>query len=232
MPDAEPRHRSRRTCAIVSPPPCARPARWRCKTFRGTLKSWTKGTILAGQRGRSSPSTRCCANACWPFADVGWLSEETEDDPARLQRAGSGSSIRSTARAPISPACRTGRSPRRWSRPAVRSSPRSMRRSTDELFLAIAGGGATRNGVPIAASDGDRARGRAVRRRQAPARPVSRRSRRASRRCREFPRWRCGSRASRPARSMSPSRPRNSHDWDLAAADLLVHEAGGADDRL
>ena len=23
----------------------------------------------------------------------------------------------------------------------------------------------------------------------------------------------------------------NSHDWDLAAADLLVHEAGGADDR-
>ena len=41
------------------------------------------------------------------------------------------------------------------------------------------------------------------------------------------PRWRCDSRASPPARSTARSPAPNSHDWDLAAADLLVHEAGG-----
>ena len=46
--------------------------------------------------------------------------------------------------------------------------------------------------------------------------------------CRALARWRCGWRASRTASSTSPFAGGNSHDWDLAAADLLVHEAGGA----
>ena len=80
--------------------------------------------------------------------DYGWLSEESADDPARLDaRARSGSSIRSTAPAPISPARRTGRSRRRWSRTAGRSSPVSTRRPREEFFVARAGGGATRNGA-------------------------------------------------------------------------------------
>ena len=99
---------------------------------------------------------------------------------------------------------------------------------TDELFLSIAGGGATRNGMPIEASAGDRPRrAREVCRRQAPARQ-SRGGRAAHRDdAAQSIRWRCGSRASRPARSMATFAGRNSHDWDLAAADLLVHEAGG-----
>ena len=38
---------------------------------------------------------------------------------------------------------------------------------------------------------------------------------------------RCESRVSHTGRSMPQLRRRGSHDWDLAAADLLVHEAGG-----
>ena len=50
-------------------------------------------------------------------------------------------------------------------------------------------------------------------------------------RCRASVRWRCGSRASRMASVDITIVSGNSHDWDLAAADLLVHEAGGAADR-
>src|SRR5262245_65013829 len=56
------------------------------QTFRGQLASWTKGT--------SSPVSEAdlavdalLRERLLAIRDAGWLSEETEDDPARLQRA-------------------------------------------------------------------------------------------------------------------------------------------------
>src|SRR5215510_11757964 len=98
---------------------------------------------------------------------------------------------------------------------------------TQELFLAVAGSGATRNGAPITASPGRDVAGMKV---VGPKRHIS---------------WlaglnvdaivvpRIGSIALRLARVAQgvldvAFAGGNSHDWDLAAADLLVHEAGGA----
>ena len=108
--------------------------------FRKPLKSWTKGES-------HSPVTEA------DIAVDNLLRERlTAERPASpgcrrkastircgLTRATSGSSIRSTARAPISPACRNGRCRRRSSRTAGRSRPASMRRRCEEFFFAIAG---------------------------------------------------------------------------------------------
>ena len=99
---------------------------------------------------------------------------------------------------------------------------------TDEMFLRGAGAGATLNGAPIAASDGAALDRRQLAGPEALSRPAARHSTRASWRSPRSIRWRCGSRASPTASSTPPSPRRGSHDWDLAAADLLVHEAGGA----
>ena len=55
------------------------------KTFRGQLKSWIKG--------KSSPVSEAdiavdelLRERLLALHDAGWLSEETEDDPARLER--------------------------------------------------------------------------------------------------------------------------------------------------
>src|SRR5262249_37637773 len=98
---------------------------------------------------------------------------------------------------------------------------------TEELFLAAAGEGATCNGTPISVSaDGQLTGARA-------AGP------------KKFLNWlegldhtavalpRIGSLALRLTRVAQGTidiafAGGNSHDWDLAAADLLVHEAGGA----
>jgi myo-inositol-1(or 4)-monophosphatase len=99
--------------------------------------------------------------------------------------------------------------------------------ASEEFFMAVAGQGATRNGVAIAASagaalDGARIAGPKsfVERLQASAPPLT-----------VMPRTH--SLALRLARVAQGTfdvavAGGNSHDWDLAAADLLVHEAGGA----
>ena len=113
-------------------------------------------------------------------------------------------------------------------RTAGRSRPRCLRRSTDELFLATAGGGATRNGdadpgqLAATSLEGARVGG--------PKRMMERdraERHRARRRCRGFIRWRCGWRGWRDGTLDAAIAGGNGHDWDLAAADLLVHEAGG-----
>ena len=100
--------------------------------------------------------------------------------------------------------------------------------ATDELFLATAGGGATRNG------DADRGERRASgldgARIAGPKRCLERLAAIGA-----------GDRAVPQIHSLALRLARvahgaldatfagaNSHDWDLAAADLLVHEAGGA----
>ena len=97
---------------------------------------------------------------------------------------------------------------------------------TDELFLSVAGGGATLNDAPIKASTGDRLAGA----------KFSGAKRRLESLAAVEPRIevtaRIPSLALRLARVATGAldgtfAAPNSHDWDLAAADLLVHEAGG-----
>ena len=98
---------------------------------------------------------------------------------------------------------------------------------SDELFIAVKGGGATCNGVAIQTSPGDRLDGARV------AGP----QRRLERLSAIWPRIAIAAKihslALRIARVADGALDAalagpNSHDWDLAAADLLVHEAGGA----
>ena len=99
---------------------------------------------------------------------------------------------------------------------------------TDEFFMARADAGATLNGAPIAATTGaDLAQARIA----GPKNFLERLGRHRAAvygRCRGCARWRCASPASRRAHCDIAIAGGNSHDWDLAAADLLVHEAGGA----
>jgi myo-inositol-1(or 4)-monophosphatase len=158
--------------------------------------------------------------------EAGWLSEETEDDPARL------SADRVWIVDPIdgTPAFIAGRPD--WTvsvalvedgRPIIAAlhAPAS-----EEFFLGVAGAGATRNGSAIRASTGEGLAGVRV---SGPKRLVD-----------EVVAAvpdavivpRVLSLALRLARIADATLDiafagGASHDWDLAAADLLVHEAGG-----
>jgi myo-inositol-1(or 4)-monophosphatase len=97
---------------------------------------------------------------------------------------------------------------------------------TDELFVATAGEGATLNGVPIAVTRGDRLDGVRI----AAPKPLADKLARAHPDIVLVPK--IHSLALRMARVAQGDvdialASGNSHDWDLAAADLLVHEAGG-----
>src|SRR5262249_25251767 len=85
---------------------------------------------------------------------AGWRSEETEDDPARLQAADVG--VVDPIDGPRAylaglPDWTISAALVRAARPVVAALYAPV---TDEMFLATAGGGATRNGAPIAASVG------------------------------------------------------------------------------
>ena len=97
----------------------------------------------------------------------------------------------------------------------------------EEFFLASAGGGATCNTVPIGASPGATLAGARI------AGPKNYLERFAAIAPSFATAPRVNSLALRLARVADGTLDlavagRNSHDWDLAAADLLVHEAGGA----
>ena len=97
--------------------------------------------------------------------------------------------------------------------------------ATSELFLATAGGGVTRNGVPISVTNG----GLSGTRIGGPKRILDRM---AAQGTGIVPMPRVHSLALRLARVAhgeldAAMAGGNGHDWDLAAADLLVHEAGG-----
>jgi myo-inositol-1(or 4)-monophosphatase len=195
------------------------------KTFRGELKSWTKG-------GTSPVSEADLAvdallrERLLAIHDVGWLSEETDDDPARLGETdvwvvdpidGTRAYLAGLPDWAISAALVSG------GRPIVAALYAPV---TDELFLSIAGRGATVNGTPIETSVGDQLAGATF----------SGAKRRLDNLAAVEPRIesvpRVPSLALRLARVATGAldgtfAAPNSHDWDLAAADLLVHEAGG-----
>ena len=193
--------------------------------FRGRPASWIKGA--------SSPVSEAdlavdalLRERLLAIRDAGWLSEETEDDPARLQRAevwvvdpidGTRAYLAGLAEWVIAAALV------RFGRPLVAALYAPV---SDELFLSVAGGGATLNGAPIRASTGDQLAGATF----------SGAKRRLDSLAAVEPRIvtapRIPSLALRLARVATGAldgtfAASNSHDWDLAAADLLVHEAGG-----
>ena len=195
------------------------------KFFRGTFKSWTKGT------GDSPVSEADIAvndllRQRLPELGDGWLSEESENDPTRFgaRRVWVVDPIDGT-RAFIA-----GRED--WSvsialveagRPVVAA---VFAPATDELFLATAGGGATRNGIAIVVSDGGGLDGARI------AGPKRLLDWIAARHPGLIAMPRVHSLALRLVRvahaeldgAIAGGR---ANDWDLAAADLLVHEAGG-----
>ena len=195
------------------------------QTFRGELKSWTKG--------KSSPVSEAdlavdalLRERLLAIHDAGWLSEETEDDPARLAETdvwvvdpidGTRAYLAGLSDWAISAALVSA------GRPLVAALYAPV---TDELFLSIAGRGATLNGAPIKASAGDQlagARFSGAKRRLESLVAIEPRIETVPR---------VPSLALRLARVATGAldgtfAAPNSHDWDLAAADLLVHEAGG-----
>ncbi len=195
-------------------------------TFRGELKSWIKG--------KSSPVSEAdlavdvlLRERLLAIREAAWLSEETEDDPVRLQKlevwvvdpidgtraylAGSPDWVISAALV-------------RHGRPVVGAIYAPV---SDELFLSAAGTGATLNDRPIRSTDGDNiagARFSGAKQRLdslAAMEPGIHRSARVPSLALRLARVASGA---LDGTFTAPS----SHDWDLAAADLLVHEAGGA----
>src|SRR5215470_14685328 len=158
--------------------------------------------------------------------DAGWLSEESEDNPARLAASriwivdpidGTRSFIAGRPDWAISVALVE------TCRPIIAALHAPL---TEELFLAVAGGGATRNGTPIAATTGDAIEGARIAGPKsfldrfaaaAPAFTVSARIHSLALRLARVADGTLDAAFAGPA----------SRDWDLAAADLLVHEAGG-----
>jgi myo-inositol-1(or 4)-monophosphatase len=156
----------------------------------------------------------------------GWLSEETEDDRSRLDARrvwivdpidGTRAFLAGLPDWTISVALSEG------GRPILAA---LFAPFADELFLATAGGGASCNGRPIAANPGGVEHARVAGPRRyidglAAALPGV------------VPEPKIHSLALRLTRVAQGTldvafASTASHDWDLAAADLLVHEAGGA----
>jgi len=193
--------------------------------FGGPLKSWTKG---AGD----SPVTEAdiasndLLRERLVLPGEGWLSEESENDPARLaaRRVWVVDPIDGT-RAYIA-----GRQD--WSisvalvedgRPVAAAVYAPV---TEEMFVAVTGAGATRNGDPIRASAGSALEGARV------AGPKRLLDRIAATGPAIVAMPRVHSLALRLVRVAHSELDAavaggTGHDWDLAAADLLVHEAGG-----
>jgi myo-inositol-1(or 4)-monophosphatase len=197
------------------------------KTAQGAFRHWTKG------EDRSPVSEADIAvndllhqrlTALAPGA--GWLSEETEGVPDATRALiwivdpidGTRAFISGRADWSISAALVEG------GRPLVAAlhAPAS-----EEIFLAARGAGATLNGATIKANDGDSLREARI---AGPKRYLDRVSDLAEGTLAQPKIHSLALRLARVAQGALDAAfaSRGSHDWDLAAADLLVHEAGGA----
>jgi myo-inositol-1(or 4)-monophosphatase len=207
---------------------CVREAGLLALSMFGTpLKNWTKGASSPVSEADIAVDAMLREKLGAIEAGVAWLSEESADDPARLAARrlwivdpidGTRGYIAGLPDWAVSAALVENGRPIA----ACLFAP-----ARDEFFMAVAGQGATRNGEPMAVTPGAQLAGMRVfgpknflERLAAIARPFS-----------VVPR--IPSLALRLARVAQGSVDAaiaggNSHDWDLAAADLLVHEAGGA----
>jgi myo-inositol-1(or 4)-monophosphatase len=196
------------------------------KTAQSAFRHWTKGedrspvteADIAVNDLLHQQLTALCPGA-------GWLSEETAEIPSSTTLMWIVDPIDGT-RAFIS-----GRAD--WSisvalvedgRPLVAALYAPV---SEEIFLAVRGAGATLNGAPIKANDGDGLRGAKI---AGPKRYLDRFSSLAEGTLAQPKVHSLALRLARVAQGALDAAfsSRGSHDWDLAAADLLVHEAGGA----
>ncbi|MGB6536368.1 MAG: 3'(2'),5'-bisphosphate nucleotidase CysQ [Xanthobacteraceae bacterium] len=190
------------------------------------LKSWTKG--------ESSPVCEAdiavdelLRERLGGIDGIGWLSEESVDEPARLTMRfiwivdpidGTRGYIAGSPDWAVSAALVENGRPIA----ACLFAP-----ATDEFFIAVIGGGATRNGRTVSVSAGSQVAGTSI----AGPKNVLHSMAAIAPPFTIVPR--VHSLALRLARVAQGTIDAaiaggNSHDWDLAAADLLVHEAGGA----
>jgi myo-inositol-1(or 4)-monophosphatase len=203
-----------------------------CATSRGPFKRWTKGEDNSPiSEGDIAVNDLLRTRLTGLAPEAGWLSEETEDSlPGHANHPGTLATVWIVDPIDGTRAYICGRAD--WTisvalvedgRPALAALYAPV---TDEMFLALRGQGATLNGAAIKAS-----RGAALERAKlaGPKRYLDKL---------------CGltpdilaqpkvhslalrlTRVAQGALDAAFASP-GSHDWDLAAADLLVHEAGG-----
>ena len=197
------------------------------ETARGEFKRWTKGhdnsPVSEGDIAVNN-FLRARLGALAPAA--GWLSEETEDVPAARAMDtvwivdpidGTRAYITHRHDWTVSVALVAAGRPQL----AALFAP-----VTDEMFLAVAGRGATRNGVPMTVSPGAGLSGARVAGPKRVLDQVAAASPDAQPQAKVFSLALRLTRVAEGAFEAALSTP-GSHDWDLAAADLLVHEAGG-----
>jgi myo-inositol-1(or 4)-monophosphatase len=195
------------------------------KTFRGTIKSWTKGHDSPVSEADIAVDDFLRGALAQP--GVGWLSEETLDDLARLESRlvhvvdpidGTRAYLAGFPDWAISAALVED------GRPVAAALFAPV---TDELFVAARGQGATLNEMPMTASGGDTLDGAKV----AGPKGYLERFARLGPQIGMVPKIHSlALRLTRVAQGEIDAAfaSANSRDWDLAAADLLVHEAGGA----
>jgi myo-inositol-1(or 4)-monophosphatase len=188
------------------------------KTFQAPVKSWLKDQSSPVSEADIAVDAFLRERLAGPRSGRGWLSEETADDRSSRQARqlwivdpidGTRSYLAGRPDWAISAALVVD------GRPVLAG-----------VFVAAAGAGATRNDVPIRASAGERLEGAKV---AGPNRLVQALAARSQ--IAVAPR--IGSLALRLIRVAHGEldvafASGSSHDWDLAGADLLVHEAGGA----
>jgi len=194
--------------------------------FRAPLKSWSKDNYSPVSETDIAVNEFLQERLRDPSGKIGWLSEETEDDSERLQAR------RVWIIDPIDGTRAYIGGLDDWSiatalvedgRPVIAALFAPV---DDEMFVAVAGRGATLNGVPIHVSDGGIAEARIA----GPAGYLKRLEAFAPRFAAQPKIHSLALRFARVAQGAIDVAiaSGNSHDWDLAAADLLVHEAGGA----
>jgi myo-inositol-1(or 4)-monophosphatase len=197
------------------------------KTAQGAFRHWTKGAEKSPVSEADIAVNDLLHRQLTTLApDAGWLSEETEAPPGTPHGLmwivdpidGTRAFISGRADWSISAALvRDGR-------PLVAALYAPI---SEEIFLAVRGAGATLNGTPIRTNDGGGLSGTKI------AGPKSYLDRLANLAEGTLAQPKVHSLALRLARVAQGAldaafASRGSHDWDLAAADLLVHEAGGA----
>lgn len=197
-------------------------------TARGPLKRWTKGLDESPvSEGDIAVNDFLRVRLADLLPEAGWLSEETEDSlPDRARVAtwvvdpidGTRAYILGRADWTIAVALVED------GRPTLAALFAPV---TDEMFLATKGGGARLNGAPIHASSTASLDGASLAGPQRYLKQFHGMNPRIQSQPKVFS---LALRFARVAHSALDAAfaSRGSHDWDLAAADLIVHEAGGA----
>jgi myo-inositol-1(or 4)-monophosphatase len=195
-------------------------------TFRAPLKTWTKGKGSPVSEADIAVDALLRQRLTEAEPTFGWLSEESVDDHSRLSARcvwivdpidGTRAYVAGQPDWTISGALVED------GRPILGAVFAPV---GNEMFLAVAGEGATCNGIPIKVSKGDALAGARV------AGPKYRLERLAQHWPEIVAMPRIHSLALRMARVAQGQidiafANGDGRDWDLAAADLLVHEAGG-----